>query len=205
MTEPAVAVPVASMNSHAPIAPGSSRRLTILGLMLLLLFLAALYVPGFTVKSRYWLPLFSKYMALALFALSVDLVWGYTGLLSLGQGLYFGLGVYMVGYSLKLQKAAELADKPLVASPDMAMPDFMRTMGRLPAVPSWIAPLIDIRVALVMAVLLPTVVAALFGVTVFGRRIMGVYFSLITQALVLAVYLLVRNQLPYIGGVVGMP
>src|SRR5437870_6876751 len=135
MTEPAVAVPVASMNSHAPIAPGSSRRLTILGLMLLLLFLAALYVPGFTVKSRYWLPLFSKYMALALFALSVDLIWGYTGLLSLGQGLYFALGAYAVGYSLSLRRAAINADKPFTTGPDMALTDFMARC-RLDAVPA---------------------------------------------------------------------
>ena len=54
-------------------------------------------------------------MALAIFALSVDLIWGYTGLLSLGQGLYFGLGAYAVGYSLKLQQAAREAGMPLVA------------------------------------------------------------------------------------------
>src|SRR5439155_19406533 len=131
-------------------------------LMLLLLFLAALYVPGFTVKSRYWLPLFSKYMALALFALSVDLIWGYTGLLSLGQGLYFGLGAYAVGYSLKLQQAARVADKPLLAAPDMALPDFM-DYCRLPEVPVWIRPLIDIRLALTLAILLPLLISTLFG------------------------------------------
>src|SRR5437764_1368652 len=124
-------------------------------------------------------------MALALFALSVDLVWGYTGLLSLGQGLYFGLGVYMVGYSLQLQKAAQLAGKPLVAAPDMAMPSFMEVMGRLPAVPSWIAPLININLAVIVAILLPTLIAGLFGLATFRRRIKGVYFSLITQALLL--------------------
>src|SRR5437588_8744965 len=176
MTEPAVAVPAPSMISHAPIAPGSSRRLTILGLTLLLLFLAALYVPGFTVKSRYWLPLFSKYMALALFALSVDLIWGYTGLLSLGQGLYFGLGAYAVGYSLKLQRAAQEAGKPLVAAPDMALPNFMEYC-RLPAVPGWIAPLIHIWLALTLAVLLPLGVASAFGWITFRLRIKGVYFS----------------------------
>jgi urea transport system permease protein len=177
----------------------------LLGWLATALLLALLFYPGYRyANDTYWLELYSRYMALALFALSVDLVWGYTGLLSLGQGLYFGLGVYMVGYSLKFQKAAQLADKPLVASPDMAMPEFMEFQGRLPGVPSWLAPLIDIRVAAVMAVLLPIVVAAVFGLAVFGRRIKGVYFSLITQALVLAVFYLVRNQLPYTGGVVGM-
>src|SRR5437867_7686616 len=75
--------------------------------VLLVLFLAALFVPAYQfADDRYWLPLFSKFMALALFALSVDLIWGYTGLMSLGQGLYFGLGAYAAGYSLILQKAA---------------------------------------------------------------------------------------------------
>lgn len=197
------------MSDAAPTLPTTTvpvSRLQLLGWVVMALVLAFLFYPGYRyANDTYWLKLYSRYMAIALFALSVDLVWGYTGLLSLGQGLYFGLGVYMVGYSLILQKAAEKADKPLIAAPDMAMPDFMRTMGRLPGVPGWIAPLIDIRLALVMAVLLPTVVAAVFGLAVFGRRIKGVYFSLITQALVLAVYLLVRNQLPYTGGVVGMP
>ena len=142
-------------------------------------------------------------MALALFALSVDLIWGYTGLLSLGQGLYFGLGAYAVGYSLKLQQAAHAAGKPLLAGPDMAMPDFMEYC-RLPGVPAWIAPLINIWLALGLAVLLPLAVATIFGLVTFRLRIKGVFFALITQALVLAVYTLVVNQQPYTGGVVGM-
>ena len=113
--------------------------LTLVGWLATAAILASLFYPGYLYADDvYWLELYSRYMALALFALSVDLVWGYTGLLSLGQGLYFGLGVYMVGYSLQLQKAAQLADKPLVAAPDMAMPGFMEVMGRLSAVPSWI-------------------------------------------------------------------
>src|SRR5205085_2021857 len=80
----------------------------------LLGFAALLFAPGLALADdRYWLPLFTRYMALALFALSVDLVWGYTGLLSLGQGLYFGLGAYAVGYSLKLQAAAQSAGRPV--------------------------------------------------------------------------------------------
>jgi urea transport system permease protein len=170
----------------------------------LVLFLVALFVPGLLLgNDKYWLPLFTRYMSLALFAMSVDLVWGYTGLLSLGQGLYFGLGAYAVGYSLKLRSAALEADQPFVAAPNMAMPDFM-AYCRLPAVPSWIAPLIDLRLALALAILLPTLAAAAFGVVAFWRRIKGVYFSLITQALVLAAFVFVVSQQPYTGGVVGM-
>jgi urea transport system permease protein len=170
----------------------------------LLLFLASLFAPGYELRDdRYWLPLFNRYVALALFALSVDLVWGYTGLLSLGQGLYFGLGGYAVGYSLKLQSAALAADKPFTPGPDMALPDFM-AYCRLDAVPGWIQPLINIWLALALAVVVPAVVAALFGAVTFWRRIKGVYFSLITQALVLAMFLFITSQQPYTGGVVGM-
>ena len=168
------------------------------------LFLALLFAPGVVLNGdKYWLPLFTRYMALALFAVSLDLVWGYTGLLSLGQGLFFGMGAYVIGYSLKLQTAALEAGKPFVAGPDMALPDFM-AYCRLDAVPSWIAPLINIYVAAPLAILLPTIAAAAFGYVTFRRRIKGVYFALITQALVLAAFTFVVNQQPYTGGVVGM-
>jgi urea transport system permease protein len=168
------------------------------------LFLAALFLPGwYYANDKYMLPEFTRYMALALFAISVDLVWGYTGLLSLGQGLYFGLGAYAVAYSLKLQAAAIENNKPMVAAPDMALPDFM-SWTRLGEVPVWIRPLIDLRIAIPLAIIVPTVVAALFGFITFRRRIKGVFFSLVTQALLLAVFTVVYNQQAYTGGVVGM-
>jgi urea transport system permease protein len=171
----------------------------------LALFVAALFIPGVALADdRYWLPLFTRYMALALFALSVDLIWGYTGLLSLGQGLYFGMGVYAVGYCLSLRAAADRAGKPYAVAPDMAMTDFMERC-RLDAVPAWVAPLVHVWLAIALAVLIPTLVAAAFGYVTFRRRIKGVYFSLITQALLLAAFTLVDNQQPYTGGRVGMP
>lgn len=165
------------------------------------LFLLALFTPPwFLGDDRYWVPLATKYLAIALFALSVDLVWGYAGLLSLGQGVYFGLGSYAIGYSLKLAKTAQQAGAP---PGSVVLPDFMEYC-RLPAVPGWIVPLANIWVAIVVAVVLPALVALAFGVVVFRLRIKGVYFSLITQALVLAVFLTVVNQQAYTGGVVGM-
>src|SRR5262249_30120884 len=149
---------------------------------LLILFLAALFFPGYYLSDdKYWLPLFSKFMALALFALSVDLIWGYTGLMSLGQWLYFGIGAYAVGYSLILQRAAINAaavagtEPSFVPGPDMPLPDFMEYC-RVPAVPGWIAPLIDLRLAIPLAILLPLLFAALFGWIIFRLRIKGVYF-----------------------------
>src|SRR2546423_545728 len=90
-----------------------------------LLFLAALFIPGYNMDPGYRLPMFNRFMALALYALSVDLIWGYTGLLSLGQGLYFGIGGYLIGYSLILQKAALEAGKPRYDfGPDMGLAPF---------------------------------------------------------------------------------
>ena len=60
-------------------------------------------------ESNYRMAQFAKYLALAILALGIDLVWGYTGMLSLGQGLYFGLGAYCVAYCLEMQKVAAAA------------------------------------------------------------------------------------------------
>ncbi len=183
--------------------PVTSAR-AVLRLTLFVVFLAALFLPGFYMDPGFRLPKFNRFMALALYALSVDLIWGYTGLLSLGQGLYFGIGGYLVGYSLILQKAALEEDLPRYEfGPNMALPPFM-FQNRLTEVPGWIAPLINIWTAIGLAVLLPMIIAAAFGWVVFQRRIKGVYFSLITQALVLAVFHLVTNQMPYTGGEGGL-
>lgn len=170
----------------------------------LLLFAAVVVGPvQYYGHDNYQLPLFTKYLAMAIFALSVDLIWGYTGLLSLGQGLYFGIGAYAMGYSLILQQAALSSDRPLVYAADMIRPDFM-LQCRLNAVPVWIGLLINHWLALAVALTLPTLIAGLFGWIVFRRGIKGVYFSLITQALLLAIFQLVRSMRPYTGGVDGL-
>jgi urea transport system permease protein len=178
----------------------------LVGLSLLLLFAPPLLLSP--KADQYWLGLSAKFMALAILALSVDLVWGYTGLLSLGQGVYFGLGAYMVAYSLTLQKAA----KDMNVAVGVAPPQFMQYTGPAPNDPSYvvppalsiIAPLGNIWLALALAVLLPAVLAALFGLVTFRLRIRGVYFALVTQAFLLAAFILVRNQQRFTGGVVGI-
>jgi urea transport system permease protein len=176
------------------------------------LFLLALFLPLFLFgkekdwlpatlgEDKYWISVFTRYMALALFALSVDLIWGYTGLLSLGQGLYFGCGVYAIGYCLKFARAAQQAGEP---PGTIVMPDFM-AYCRLPAVPSWLVPLANVRTAIAVGLVSATVLALAFGYVIFRLRIKGVYFSLITQALLLAVFTFIVNMQEYTGGVVGM-
>lgn len=174
-------------------------------LILFLAFLGCLFVPPYLVDSPLQVEKLNRFLTLALFALSVDLIWGYTGLLSLGQGLYFGLGAYFVAYSLNLQKANLRDQNPRYEfGPDMGLTEFM-FQGQLNAVPAWIAPLINPYLAIFLAVAIPTLLAGLFGWVVFRRRIKGVYFSLITQALVYAMFTLVSNQRSYTGGVDGQP
>src|SRR5882724_11997176 len=113
MTEPhapPALVVVESASEIRAVPPPSSPVRNRAGRVLVGIFLLALFLPAFVFEGDpYWLPLFCRFMSLAIFALSVDLVWGYTGLLTLGHGVYFGLGVYAVGYSLKLRQAAIVA------------------------------------------------------------------------------------------------
>src|SRR5262249_23517308 len=147
--------------------------------------------------------LFGRCLALSIMALGVDLIWGYTGLLSLGQALYFGLGAYIVAYSLKLQETAARYNAVLRTDipPGGIPPDFMLNYGpvdleNLPPVLTLVAPLGNIWIALAAAIILPMVLAFLFSVITFHRGIKGVYFSLITQALVLIAFLVAVNQQP---------
>ena len=99
-------------------APGVWREQAVYWLLLI----AVLgLVPLVAADNNYRLAQFAKYLALAILALGVDLVWGYTGMLSLGQGLYFGLGAYSVAYSLEMQKVAAVAR----AIPGTIPPGFM--------------------------------------------------------------------------------
>src|SRR2546423_3620146 len=182
----------------APVVPAPEKgalRSQIAKWLWTLVFLAALFYPAYGfADNQFRTQLLCRCLVLALFALGVDLVWGYTGLLSLGQALYFGLGAYMMAYSLKLKQAAAAVN----GVPGEVAPDFMAYTALSPTHPDYvpppalqiIAPLANIWVALALAILLPTIVATIFGWIAFRRKIRGVYFSLITQALVLAVFLL---------------
>ncbi|HEV2949802.1 MAG TPA: urea ABC transporter permease subunit UrtC [Gemmataceae bacterium] len=201
MTSPQTATMEPAPPAIAPLTASTAGQRDWFGRALTVLVLLGLLVPPYLFgDDKYWLPLFTRYVALAIFALSVDLIWGYTGLLSLGQGLYFGMGAYALGYSLKLQRTAQAAGAP---PGTVLLPDFMEYC-RLPEVPWWVAPFIHIWLAIAVAVILPTLVATVFGLITFRLRIRDVFFSIITQALVLAAFTFVVNQQPYTGGVVGM-
>ncbi|MBT9550849.1 MAG: urea ABC transporter permease subunit UrtC [Hydrogenophaga sp.] len=137
--------------------------------------------------SDYMVGLLGKIMCYAICALAMDLIWGYTGILSLGHGLFFALGGYVMGMYLMRQIGTDGNYKS-------ELPDFMVFLDwkELP----WHWALSDSFIAtLALIVLVPGVVAFVFGYFAFRSRIKGVYFSIITQALTFAALLLFfRNE-----------
>ncbi len=137
--------------------------------------------------NDYWVTLVGKIMCYAICALAIDLIWGYTGVLSLGHGLFFALGGYVMGMYLMRQIGRDGHYKS-------DLPDFMVFLDwkQLP----WHWTFSDSFLAtLILIVLVPGVVAFVFGYFAFRSRIKGVYFSIITQALTLAAMLLFfRNE-----------
>src|SRR5260221_1870985 len=128
--------------------------------------------------SNFTITIYGKYLCYAMLAISVDLLWGYTGLLSLGQALFFTLGGYMMGMYL-MRMIGDLGQY------HQPIPDFLVFLGwtKLPAF--W-QPFSSFPFAMIMVILLPSVVALIFGFLAFRSRIKGVYFSILTQALTYA-------------------
>jgi urea ABC transporter permease protein UrtC len=143
---------------------------------------SALHVSNFNIN------LWGQYLCLAIVAMSIDLLWGYTGLLSLGQMLFFALGGYALGMHLMLMIGK-------LGQYKSALPDFMVFLGynKLPA--HW-EPFYNVWFSIGAVFWVPGLVALIFGYLAFRSRIRGVYFSILTQALTYAACLLFfRNEL----------
>ena len=126
--------------------------------------------------------LFGKYVCYALLALSIDLIWGYCGILSLGHGAFFALGGYAMGMYLMRQ----IGTRGVYANP--ILPDFMVFLN-WPELPVYWYGFQHFPYALLMIVLVPGVLAFVFGWFAFRSRVTGVYLSIITQALTFALML----------------
>jgi urea transport system permease protein len=135
-----------------------------------------LHVPTYLVS------LFGKYVCYALLALSIDLIWGYGGILSLGHGAFFALGGYAMGMYLMRQ----IGSRGVYAHP--VLPDFMVFLN-WPELPLYWYGFQHFPYALLMVVLVPGVLAFVFGWFAFRSRVTGVYLSIITQALTYALML----------------
>jgi urea transport system permease protein len=153
-----------------------------------LIFTAALTTGGslssasFLHVSPYTVSLFGKYLCYAILALSIDLVWGYLGILSLGHGAFFALG----GYAFGMYLMRHIGAQGVYASAEL--PDFMVFLNwkELP----WYWQGSDIFIfACLLAVLVPGLLAFVFGWSAFRSRVSGVYFSIISQAMTYALML----------------
>jgi urea transport system permease protein len=164
--------------------PFSSRvhlPVLIVSAIVLLVVIPVLHGTGFI--SDYTLGNWGKYLCYGILAISIDLLWGYTGLLCLGQALFFTLGGYMMGmYLVRMAGGTEL-------------PTFLTMVGRKEW-PSFFLPFSSFPFAMLMMILVPGVLAYVFGFLAFRSRIKGVYFSILTQALTYgAALLFFRNEL----------
>ncbi|CDZ73530.1 Urea ABC transporter, permease protein UrtC [Neorhizobium galegae bv. orientalis] len=158
--------------------------------------------------DEFWLNRISKYLVYGMLGVAIALTWGYAGILNLGQGLFFGLGAYMLAMSLKLSSPTSLqqgSDKPV--------PDFMLWNAE-PGAPTqlccinkgsflWL-PFQSQSVGLVLGIVLPVVIAGALGMLVFRKRISGVFVSIITLALVLLVRLIMVDAQPVTNGFNGL-
>ncbi|MEN0035588.1 MAG: urea ABC transporter permease subunit UrtC [Cellvibrio sp.] len=146
------------------------------------------------------LNLIGKYLTYAFVAVGLVLCWGYGGILSLGQGVFFGLGGYAMAMFLKLE-ASDPESTKIQSTP--GIPDFM-DWNQLTELPLFWEPFHSFGFTLAAIILLPCIFGYIVGVAMFKRRVGGVYFAIITQALAAILTILIIGQQGYTGGVNGM-
>lgn len=157
----------------------------VIALIMIVLF-PLLNASGFI--SDFTINLWGKYLSYALLAISVNMLWGYLGLLSLGQALFFSLGGYMMGMHLMRMIGEQGQYKKDI-------PDFLVFLGWT-ELPSFWKPFSSLPFAMLMVLLIPGLLALVFGFFAFRSRIKGVYFSILTQALTYgAALLFFRNDM----------
>lgn len=170
---------------------GGNTGLTHLGLLALLLVVV---LP--LSLDIFRLNLVGKYLTFAFVAVGLVLLWGKAGVLSLGQGVFFGLGGYCMAMFLKLE-ASDPESTKIQSTP--GIPDFM-DWNQLTELPAFWVPFNSLPFTLIAVVLVPSVVAFFIGLAMFKRRVGGVYFAVITQALALILALGIDGNQGLTGG-----
>jgi urea transport system permease protein len=165
-------------------------------LLVVVLIVVLPLLNGVGLLSDYYLNLCGKYLSLAILALGMDLIWGYTGILSLGQAVFFGLGAYSMGMYLMLGSSGQgVYGEPI--------PDFM-VWNRVLELPLFWKPYQYFPLAGLSALLLPALVATVIGLLTFRRRVSGAYFAILTQAMAYATWLLFNRNELNLGGTNGL-
>lgn len=165
-------------------------NLTFSTIVLVLALMPVLFMLGI-LSGTSTLLFLGKCIAFAIVAIGLDLIWGYTGILSLGHGLYFALGGYAMAMYLKLQAT------------DGNITDFMH-IGGLTELPTIWRPFHTLPITFIMIVLVPSILAWIIGYFIFKTRVKGVYFSIISQALTWAACSIFIALSPYTNGNVGI-
>lgn len=165
---------------------------------LLLAVLLAVILP--LLVDIFRLNLIGKYLTYAFVAIGLVLCWGYGGILSLGQGVFFGLGGYCMAMFLKLE-ASSPENTQIQSTP--GIPDFM-DWNQITELPWFWEPFYSLPFTLIAVVAVPTIFAFIIGLAMFKRRVGGVYFAIITQAVASILTILIIGQQGFTGGVNGI-
>jgi urea transport system permease protein len=169
-------------------------QLALFVLAILLIVIFPMFLDGFRLN------LVGKYLTYAFVAVGLVLCWGYGGILSLGQGVFFALGGYGMAMYLKLE-ASSVENTKIQSTP--GIPDFM-DWNQITELPYFWQPFHSFPLTLILIVLVPAAIAFLVGLAMFKRRVSGVYFAIITQALAAIATILIIGQQGYTGGVNGI-
>jgi urea transport system permease protein len=152
------------------------------------------------VLDGFRLNLVGKYLTYAFVALGLVICWGYAGILSLGQGVFFGLGGYCMAMYLKLE-ASSVENTKIQSTP--GIPDFM-DWNQITELPWFWHPFQSLPLTLLLVVAVPVAFAFLISVAMFKRRVGGTYFAIITQAIAAILTILIVGQQGYTGGINGI-
>ncbi|MCC4307213.1 urea ABC transporter permease subunit UrtC [Alcanivorax marinus] len=183
------------MKSSSPLSWLKSREgLYYLALALLLVVILPLALDPFRLN------MVGKYLTYAFVAIGLVMCWGKAGILSLGQGVFFGLGGYCMAMFLKLEASTPEAT---AHQSTPGIPDFM-DWNQVTALPWFWEPFHSFSFTLIAVLLVPGLLAFIIGVAMFKRRVSGVYFAIITQAIASILTILIIGQQGYTGGVNGI-
>ena len=149
------------------------------------------------------LGLFGKYLSFSFCAVGLVLAWGYGGILSLGQGIFFGLGSYLIAMFMKLEATSADPAAAVFNAGAPPVPDFM-TWNSVDTLPWWWTPFEHLWFALAALVVLPAALAFTLAYANFRKRVGGVYFSIVTLALAGIMSIVIIGQQGYTGGINGI-
>lgn len=173
--------------------------------MAILALLVLVVIP--LTLDMFRLGLAAKYLCFAFPAVGIVLIWGYGGILSLGQGVFFGLGSYMMAMFLKLESAANPDSSSGTALSAFfgaaGLPDFM-VWNSVEELPWWWEPFHYVWVTIPAIIILPPLLAFILGYVNFRNRVGGVYFTIVTLALSAILAIVIIGQQGYTGGINGI-